>query len=89
VWLADDRQFVRAPGEGAFYTHAQLGVDLAGGESFGFWVGLDDLRPGPLLAPTAGKLIYLRTRHRVSQGETLAMFLPPHHEGSISGKEER
>jgi predicted deacylase len=32
--------------------------------------------PAEGLAPEAGKLIYLRTRNRVSQGETLAMFLP-------------
>jgi predicted deacylase len=80
VWLTDARQWVRAPGEGAFYTHAQLGADFVSEEPFGFWVGLDDLRPRPLLAPATGKLIYLRTRNRVSHGETLAMFLPPNTE---------
>lgn len=76
VWFTDARQFVHAPGEGAFYTHAQPGMDFANGEPFGFWVGLEDLHPRPLLAPTTGKLIYLRTRNRVSRGGTLAMFLP-------------
>jgi N-alpha-acetyl-L-2,4-diaminobutyrate deacetylase len=76
VWLTDARQLVCAPGEGAFYTHAQLGADFTSGEPFGFWVGLDDLRPRPLLAPATGKLIYLRTRNRVPPGGTLAMFLP-------------
>lgn len=79
VWLTDARLFVRAPGEGAFYTHAQPGADFVGGEPFGFWVGLDDLHPRPMLAPTTGKLIYLRMRNRVPRGETLAMFLPPQH----------
>jgi predicted deacylase len=79
VWLTDARQFVRAPGEGAFYTHAQPGADFVAGEPFGLWVGLEDLCPRPLLAPTTGKLIYLRTRNRVPHGGTLAMFLPPQH----------
>jgi N-alpha-acetyl-L-2,4-diaminobutyrate deacetylase len=86
VWLTDARLFVRAPGEGAFYARASLGADLVQGQPFGFWVGLDDLRPHPVLAPTTGKLIYLRTRNRVRQGETLAMFLPHQH---ISREEER
>ena len=76
VWLTDARLLVYAPGEGAFYTHAQPGADFAGGEPFGFWVGLDNMRPRPVLAPTTGKLIYLRTRNRVPHGGTLAMFLP-------------
>jgi predicted deacylase len=76
IWLNDARQFVRAPGEGAFYTHTKPGVDFAEGETFGFWVGLDDLRPHPLLAPTSGKLIYLRTRNRVPANGNVAMFLP-------------
>jgi predicted deacylase len=82
VWLTDARLFVRAPGEGAFYTHAQLGADFASEEPFGFWVGLDDLRPRPVLAPTTGKLIYLRTRNRVPHGGTLAMFLPLQHKNT-------
>jgi predicted deacylase len=76
VWLTDARLFVRAPGEGAFYTHAQPGADFVCGEPFGFWVGLDDMRPRSVLAPTMSKLIYLRTRNRVPGGGTLAMFLP-------------
>jgi hypothetical protein len=68
---------VCASGEGAFYTHAQLGTDFSAGERFGSWVGLDDMRPQPVLAPVTGKLVYLRTRNRVHDGETLAMFLPP------------
>ena len=79
VWLTDARLFVRAPGEGAFYTRSRPGMDFASGEPFGFWVGLEDLRPRPVLAPTTGKLIYLRTRNRVSRSETLAMFLPFQH----------
>jgi len=79
IWLTDARLLVHAPGEGAFYTHAQPGTDFIGGQPFGFWVGLDDMRPRPLLAPTTGKLIYLRTRNRVPHGGTLAMFLPPQH----------
>ena len=79
VWLTDARQLVYALGEGAFYTHTQLGANFVSGESFGFWVGLNDLRPCPVLAPTTGKLIYIRTRNRVSHGETLAMFLPLAH----------
>jgi hypothetical protein len=67
---------VRAPGEGAFYTQAKLGSDFFGGKPFGFWVGLDDLRPHPLLAPADGELIYLRTRNRVPGGGNVAMFLP-------------
>jgi predicted deacylase len=76
IWLSDARQFVRSPGEGAFYTHTKPGADLAEGEPFGYWVGLNDLRPYPLLAPTTGKLIYLRTRNRVPAGGNVAMFLP-------------
>lgn len=76
IWLTDARQLVCASGEGAFYTHAQLGADFAAGEPFGSWVGLDDLCPRPVLAPTTGKLVYLRTRNRVHHGRTLAMFLP-------------
>jgi predicted deacylase len=88
IYMCDARIFVRAPAEGAFYTQARLGADFSPGEPFGFWVPLDGLQPQPVLcpefcpesvegqAPKAGKLIYLRTRNRVSQGETLAMFLP-------------
>jgi predicted deacylase len=76
VWLTDARQYVRAPGEGAFYSHARLGADYDEGEPIGFWVGLEDLRPHPLLAPADGKLIYLRTRNRVPGGGNVAMFLP-------------
>jgi predicted deacylase len=87
VWLTDARLLVRAPGEGAFYTHSQPGMDFVSGEPFGFWVGLEDMRPRPVLAPTKGKLIYLRTRNRVHQEETLAMFLPKQKKRTI--KEER
>lgn len=76
IWLTDARQLVYAPGEGAFYTHAQPGADFASGEPFGFWVGLDDLHPRPMLVPATGKLVYVRTRNRVPRGGTLAMFLP-------------
>jgi predicted deacylase len=76
IWLTDARQFVRAPGEGAFYTRTEPGVDFAEGEPFGFWVGLDEFRPHALLAPTTGKLVYLRTRNRVPGGGNVAMFLP-------------
>jgi len=87
IWLTDARLFVRAPSEGAFYTHSQPGMDFVSGEPFGFWVGLEDMRPRPVLAPTKGKLIYLRTRNRVHQEETLAMFLPKQKKRNI--KEER
>jgi predicted deacylase len=84
IYMYDARLFVRAPAEGAFYTQARLGENFSQGEPFGFWVPLDGLQPQPVLcpklaeglAPEAGKLVYLRTRNRVSQGETLAMFLP-------------
>ncbi len=76
IWLTDARLLVRAPGEGAFYTHARPGMDFVDGAHFGFWVGLDDMHPRPILAPTTGKLIYVRTRNRVPHGGTLAMFLP-------------
>jgi predicted deacylase len=82
VWLTDARQLVYASGEGAFYTHAQLGADFTGGEPFGFWVQLDDMRARPVLTPATGKLklVYVRTRNRVPHGATLAMFLPLEHE---------
>jgi predicted deacylase len=80
----DARLFVRAPSEGAFYTRLRPGVDLGEGEPFGLWVPLNGPRPRPMLAPIAGKLIYLRTRNRVPRRDTLAMFLP--HQGI---KEER
>ena len=83
IWLTDARLFVRAPGEGAFYAHTQPGADFVSGEPFGFWVGLDGMRPRPVVAPTTGKLIYLRTRNRVPQGGTLAMFLPSQHRGRL------
>jgi predicted deacylase len=76
IYMHDARIFVRAPAEGAFYTQARLGADFSQGEPFGFWVPLDGLQPQPVVAPEAGKPVYLRTRNRVSQGETLAMFLP-------------
>jgi predicted deacylase len=76
IWLTDVRQPVRAPGEGAFYTHTEPGADFSKREQFGFWVGLEDLCPRPLLAPTTGKLIYLRTRNRAPAGGNVAMFLP-------------
>ena len=76
IYMYDARIFVRAPAEGAFYTQARLGADFSQREPFGFWVPLDGLQPQPVPTPEAGKLVYLRTRNRVSQGETLAMFLP-------------
>jgi predicted deacylase len=77
VYMHDARLFVRAPSEGAFYAQARLATDFSSGEPFGFWVPLDGLQPQPVPAPSDGKLIYLRTRNRVSEGQTLAMFLPP------------
>jgi predicted deacylase len=82
VWLRDVRQFVRAPGEGAFYSRSKPGADFAQGEPFGFWVGLNDVHPRPLLAPTTGRLIYLRTRNRVPGAGNVAMFLPAHRPGA-------
>ncbi len=79
IYTHDARLLVRAPAEGAFYTHLQPGVDLAEGEPFGFWVPLAGLQPQPMPTPITGKLIYLRTRNRVPHGETLAMFLPNQH----------
>jgi predicted deacylase len=76
IYMHDARLFVRAPAEGVFYTQARPGADFSQAEPFGFWVPLDRLQPQPVVAPQAGKLIYLRTRNRVPQGETLAMFLP-------------
>jgi predicted deacylase len=76
IYMHDARLLVCAPAEGAFYTRARLGEDFVAGETFGFWVPLDELRPQPTWTPQAGKLIYLRTRNRVPQGDTLAMFLP-------------
>jgi predicted deacylase len=81
IYMYATRLFVRAPAEGAFYTHARLGANFSPGEPFGFWVPLDGLQPRPVLVPEAGKLIYLRTRNRVSQGETLAMFLAHQNNG--------
>jgi predicted deacylase len=77
VWLVDDRQYARAPSEGGFYSHATLGADFICGEPFGFWVDLEDLSPRQVVAPVTGKLIYIRTRNRVPQGETLGIFLSP------------
>ncbi|HID61235.1 MAG TPA: hypothetical protein EYP49_00595 [Anaerolineae bacterium] len=79
IYMYDARLFVRAPAEGVFYTHARPGANFSSGEPFGSWFPLEgslSLQPQPVLAPEAGKLIYLRTRNRVSQGGTLAMFLP-------------
>jgi predicted deacylase len=72
----DARVFVRAPCEGAFYTRLYPGVDLVEGEPFGLLVPLDQPHPRPIQSPITGRLIYLRTRNRVAQGDTLAMFLP-------------
>lgn len=77
IYMHDARLFLRAPSEGAFYSQARLGTDFSSEEPVGFWVPLDGLQPQSVLAPTDGKLIYLRTRNRVSEGQTLAMFLPP------------
>jgi hypothetical protein len=76
IWLTDARQFVRAPGDGAFYSDTEPGGDFSEGEPFGFWVGLQALYPHSLLAPTTGKLVYLRKRNRVPGGGNVAMFLP-------------
>lgn len=83
IWLTDDRQYARAPCEGAFYTRAILGSDFTCGEPFGLWVGLDDLIPRQVLAPVTGKLIYIRTRNRVSQGRPLGIFLSPQQTSDI------
>ncbi|UCF61767.1 MAG: succinylglutamate desuccinylase/aspartoacylase family protein, partial [Anaerolineaceae bacterium] len=77
IWLVDNREFVRAPSEGAFYTHAMLGTHFTKGQTLGYWIGLEDYQPRLIFAPLDGKLVYLRTRNRVPSGETLAMFLPP------------
>jgi predicted deacylase len=76
IYTRDARQLVYAPSEGAFYSQRHPGEDLEQGEEFGFWVPLNGLHPQPMPSPTRGKLIYLRTRNRVSKGATLAMFLP-------------
>lgn len=85
VYMHDARLFVRTPSEGAFCTQAGLGTDFSAGEPFGFWAPLDGLQPQPVLAPRDGKLVYLRTRNRVPEGQTLAMFLPPQQGALNSG----
>lgn len=76
IYLYDARTLLRAPSEGAFYTHFQPGADLEENEPFGFWVPLDGLHPQPVRSPITGQLIYVRTRNRVPSGHTLGMFLP-------------
>jgi len=77
VYLSDARVFVRAPEEGVFYPEAELGAMVDKGAILGIWVPLATLRPTTLAAPCRGMVIYLRTKCRSHEGETLAMLLPP------------
>ncbi|MBN2552094.1 MAG: succinylglutamate desuccinylase/aspartoacylase family protein [Spirochaetales bacterium] len=75
--MQDDRSFLRAWEEGAFYPSCEPGRELRKGERIGTWISLKNLEAEPVAAPEAGLLIYLRSRCRTHSGDTLAMLLPP------------
>jgi predicted deacylase len=76
VHLRDDRKFIRAWEEGAFYPMCALGEILEKGQRIGTWISLEHLRAVPVVALGSGVLIYIRTRCRSHSGDTLAMLLP-------------
>lgn len=77
MYMQDDRSFLRAWEEGAFYPSCEPGRELREGERIGTWISLKNLQAEPVAAPEAGLLIYLRSRCRTHSGDTLAMLLPP------------
>lgn len=76
VHLRDDRKFIRAWEEGAFYPMCTLGEILGKGQRIGTWISLEHLQAVPVVALEPGLLIYIRTRCRSHSGDTLAMLLP-------------
>jgi predicted deacylase len=76
VYMQDNRIFIRAWEEGAFYPSCEPGKELQEGERIGTWVSLKSLDAVPVVAPEGGSLIYLRSRCRTHRGDTLAMLLP-------------
>ena len=76
VHLRDDRKFIRAWEEGAFYPMCTLGEILEKGQRIGTWISLEHLRAVPVVALESGLLIYIRTRCRSHSADTLAMLLP-------------
>jgi predicted deacylase len=76
VHLRDDRKFIRAWEEGAFYPMCVLGGIVGKGQRIGTWISLEHLSAVPVVALESGLLIYIRTRCRSHSGDTLAMLLP-------------
>ena len=76
VHLRDDRKFIRAWEEGAFYPMCALGEIVGKGQRIGTWISLEHLNAVPVVALESGLLIYIRTRCRSHSGDTLAMLLP-------------
>jgi predicted deacylase len=88
VYLRDERKFIRAWEEGAFYPDLKLGVSLEKGTRIGTWVSLESFRALPVLALERGFPIYVRTRCRSHSGDTLVMLLPIPSEQRTGGFEE-
>jgi predicted deacylase len=76
VFSRDDRLFIRAWEEGAFYPSEELGRTLGKHNRIGTWVSLGTLEAVPVHAADEGTLIFHRSRCRTHQGDTLAMLLP-------------
>jgi predicted deacylase len=75
VFTADQRRLIKAETEGAFFPQVDLGDRVQSGETLGWWLPLDSLRPQLFLNPEYGLVIYLRTRNRVHLGQTVAALI--------------
>ncbi len=76
IYLRDERKFVRAGEEGAYYPGIEVGKMVEIGKRIGVWIPLGDFKPRATVAPESGTLVYSRIRCRSHKGDTLAMLLP-------------
>lgn len=76
VYFRDERKFIRAEEEGAYYPGIEVGGMVEINKPMGIWIPLADFKPRATAAPVSGTLVYSRIRCRSHKGDTLAMVLP-------------
>ena len=77
LYPSDSRVLLRSVTGGIFYPCRYVGEAVSKGDTIGYRVNQASWTREPIEAPINGRLIYTRVFPRISEGETLAMLLPP------------
>ncbi len=77
LYPSDSRVLLRSVTGGIFYPCRYVGETVSKGDTIGYRVNQASWTREPIEAPINGQVIYTRVYPRVTEGETLAMLLPP------------